>query len=114
MPQSLNISVMEQAAQHFLGKHDFSSFQGSPTDNNNPMCCIERCSLTKESSLLLIQIKADRFLKQMVRAIVGTLVEIGQSKRSPSDISKILEATDRCAAGKTAPPHGLYLVEVLY
>ena len=112
--QSLNMSVMEQAARLFLGKHDFSSFQGSPTDNHNPMCCIEHCTVTKEGSLLLIHIKADRFLKQMVRAIVGTLVEVGQSKRPPDSISTILEATDRCAAGKTAPPHGLYLVEVHY
>ena len=114
MPHSLNISDMEQAARDFLGPHDFSSFQGSPTDNTNPMCCIERCTITKEGPLLLVHIQADRFLKQMVRAMVGTLVEIGQNKRPPDAISSILEATDRCAAGKTAPPHGLYLVEVLY
>ena len=57
---------------------------------------------------------ADRFLKQMVRAMVGTLVEVGQGKRSPSEIKKILEARDRSAAGKTAPPHGLYLISVEY
>ncbi|TFG61460.1 MAG: tRNA pseudouridine(38-40) synthase TruA, partial [Nitrospirales bacterium] len=55
-----------------------------------------------------------RFLKQMVRAIVGTLVEVGQHKRSPHSIQDILQAKDRRAAGRTAPPHGLYLLQVLY
>ncbi len=58
--------------------------------------------------------RADRLLKQTVRAIVGTLVEVGQGKRQPGDLKRILEAKDRKVVGKTAPPHGLYLVRVDY
>ncbi len=58
--------------------------------------------------------RADRLLKQMIRAIVGTLVEVGQGKRQPGDLKRILEAKDRKVAGKTASPHGLYLVRVDY
>lgn len=114
VPKPLDIPRMAQAATAFLGKHDFSSFQGSPTDTANPICLIEECSVSWEPPLLRITIKADRFLKQMVRAIVGTLVEVGHGKRVPSDISKIIQATDRRTAGTTAPPHGLYLVDVMY
>ena len=59
-------------------------------------------------------VQADRFLKQMVRAMVGTLVEVGRGKRSPKNVKEILEARDRRAAGVTAPAHGLYLVRVDY
>ena len=61
-----------------------------------------------------IVLEGDRFLKQMVRAIVGTLVETGQGKRTPDELKRILEAKDRRAAGYTAPPYGLYLVSVTY
>lgn len=114
IPKPLDIHAMQLAARFFLGKHDFSSFQCSPTDNENPICIINHCGVTHDSSLIFVNIQADRFLKQMVRTIVGTLVEIGQNKRSPSEIENILQAVDRRTAGKTAPAHGLYLVEVLY
>ena len=114
IPKPLNISAMDVAGDLFVGKHNFSSFQCSPTDNENPMCTIQRCTLTHRPPLLLVTIQADRFLKQMVRSIVGTLVEIGLGKRHPSDITRILQSADRRTAGKTAPPQGLYLVEVFY
>jgi tRNA pseudouridine38-40 synthase len=114
IPQPLDISAMELASKWFLGKHDFSSFQCSPTDNDNPICIIERCEVIHNPPLLLVFIQADRFLKQMVRTMVGTLVEVGQGKHPPSEIERILQAADRQSAGKTAPARGLYLVEVLY
>jgi len=114
IPHLLDVSAMELASKFFLGKHDFSSFQCSPTDNDNPICFIERCAVTHNSPLLFVTIQADRFLKQMVRTMVGTLVEVGQGKRLPTDIKRTLQRADRRAAGKTAPPHGLYLVKVLY
>jgi tRNA pseudouridine38-40 synthase len=114
IPKLLNVSAMEQAAQLLVGNHDFSSFQGSQTDNENPACTIERFTLTWDDPILTMHIQADRFLKQMVRAMVGTLVEIGQGKRLPTDILHILHDKDRRSAGKTAPPHGLYLVKVIY
>ena len=114
IPQNLDVKAMEEAGKYFLGTHDFSSFQNSPTDTKNPLCTVEVFSVNQENALLRIRVQADRFLKQMVRSMVGTLVEVGLGKRKPSDLKKIIQATDRQAAGKTAPPHGLYLVKVLY
>jgi len=113
-PHSLDIEAMRQAMSDFSGSHDFSSFRGSRSNTFNPMCSISHIQLHADSHLLSIRIEGDRFLKQMVRAIVGTLVEVGQHKRNPLTIPEILHAKDRLAAGRTAPPHGLYLVEVLY
>jgi len=105
---------MREAASLLVGRHDFSSFQGSPTDNENPTCDLRQLKIEQEQTLIRIGAQADRFLKQMVRAIVGTLVEVGQGKQTPKSLKEILEARDRRAAGMTAPPHGLYLVRVDY
>ncbi|MGB0909693.1 MAG: tRNA pseudouridine(38-40) synthase TruA [Nitrospirales bacterium] len=114
IPRTLDVKAMKEAGKFFIGTHDFSSFQNSPTDTKNPVCTIKSFTLSQENSLLCIRVQADRFLKQMVRSMVGTVVEVGLGRRQPSDINQILEATNRCAAGKTAPPHGLFLVQVLY
>ena len=110
----LDLNAMRQAAGYLVGKYDFSSFQGHPTDVENPICDLQRLEVTKDQDIVRIEIEADRFLKQMVRAMVGTLVEVGQEKRQPEEMKKILEAKDRRAAGYTAPAHGLYLVTVTY
>ena len=110
----LDLDTMREAATLLLGRHDFSSFQGHPTDTKDPTCDLKRLDLAKTGDLVRLEAKADRFLKQMVRAIVGTLVEVGQGKRPPQSFKDILAAKDRRQAGKTAPPHGLYLVRVEY
>jgi len=110
----LDLNAMREAAGHLVGKHDFSSFQGHPTDVENPVCDLQRLEIIADQDMVRIEIEADRFLKQMVRAMVGTLVETGQEKRQPEEIKRILEAKDRRAAGYTAPAHGLYLVSVTY
>ncbi|HXF93990.1 MAG TPA: tRNA pseudouridine(38-40) synthase TruA [Nitrospiraceae bacterium] len=110
----LDMPAMKTAADLLIGKHDFSSFEGALSDNENPWCDLTRLDLSREADLLRIQAYADRFLKQMVRAIVGTLVEVGLKKRAPETLKEILERRDRSAAGKTAPPYGLYLVRVDY
>lgn len=113
-PHPLDTDAIHRAMSQFLGTHDFTSFRGQRSQTMNPMCTITHLSLHEESPLFTIRIEGDRFLKQMVRAIVGTLVEVGQHKRSPHSIQDILQAKDRRAAGRTAPPHGLYLLQVLY
>ena len=110
----LDLDAMRAAAKHLVGKHDFSSFQGHPTDVENPICDLRRLEIIRDHELVQIEFEADRFLKQMVRAMVGTLVEVGQGRRKPDDVKTILEAKDRRAAGYTAPAHGLYLVAVMY
>lgn len=110
----LDVNLMRQALRHVLGQHDCTSFQGSPTDTQNPVCDIQRIDLSHEDPLIRFTIQADRFLKQMVRAFVGTFVEIGHRKRTPDEMATILEAKDRRAAGPTAPPQGLYLLHVIY
>ena len=110
----LDAVCMHQASRHLLGEHDCTSFQGSPTDVRNPVCNIQQADCVREGSLIRFTIRADRFLKQMVRALLGTLVEIGHHKRTPDDLITILEARDRRAAGPTAAPQGLYLLHVQY
>ncbi|MEW6544081.1 MAG: tRNA pseudouridine(38-40) synthase TruA [Nitrospirota bacterium] len=110
----LDLDAMREAAKPLLGRHDFSSFQGHPTDTENPVCDLRRLELLQALPTIRIEAEADRFLKQMVRAIVGTLVEVGLGKRPPQAMKDVLEARDRRAAGYTAPAHGLYLVRVDY
>ena len=105
---------MRDAAGSLVGRHDFSSFQGSPTDEKDPICEVRLLEISQEQTVIRFEAQADRFLKQMVRAMVGTLVEVGRGKRSPKSVKEILEARDRRAAGVTAPAHGLYLVRVDY
>jgi tRNA pseudouridine38-40 synthase len=112
--QSLDIAAMEEAARYLIGAHDFSSFEGTLTDNEDPVCDLRQLSITRQEDRLTVHAYADRFLKHMVRAIVGTLVEVGHAKRAPSSLQGVLSAKDRRAAGRTAPPHGLFLVRVDY
>jgi tRNA pseudouridine38-40 synthase len=112
--KKLDQDAMREAAEGLIGRQDFSSFQGSPTDNQNPLCHLRELSIRTEPDLIRIETYADRFLKQMVRAMVGTLVEVGLGKRTAASLRDILAARDRSAAGKTAPAHGLYLIRVDY
>ena len=113
-PHPLDTDAMRMAISEFSGTHDFTSFRGQRSQTMNPLCTIIHLSLHEDSPLFTIRIEGNRFLKQMVRAIVGTVVEVGQRKRGPHTIQDIFQAKDRRAAGRTAPPHGLYLVQVLY
>jgi tRNA pseudouridine38-40 synthase len=110
----LDLDAMRTASGYLVGKHDYSSFQGHPTDVDNPVCDLRRLDIIKEQDVVRIEMEADRFLKQMVRAMVGTLVEVGQGKRQPEEMKRILDAKDRRAAGYTAPAQGLYLIAVTY
>ena len=110
----LDETVMQQAAATLIGSQDFSSFEGSLTDNNNPICHLQRLAVIRHDDQIFIEAYADRFLKHMVRAMVGTLVEVGLEKRTPDSLTAVLKSRNRSAAGQTAPPHGLCLMRVDY
>jgi len=110
----LDEARMQQAAASLIGSQDFSSFEGSLTDNNNPICHLQRLTVIRHNDQILIEAYADRFLKHMVRAIVGTVVEVGLGRRTPDSLIEVLRARNRSAAGLTAPAHGLFLMRVDY
>jgi len=115
IPQKLDFEEMKRAARNLIGEHDFSSFRsvGSPT--RTAIRRVTRAEWKRgRDGLIRFEIEANGFLKQMVRAIVGTLVEVGKGKMSAEEFQKILESRDRKKAGQTAPAHGLFLKEVKY
>jgi len=119
--EPLNIRHMKSAARALIGKHDFSSFQRSDPSKDRTkggkrtaFCHIRRLDLVKRNDNLVITIEADRFLQHMVRTIVGTLVEVGRGRRSPREMSRLLEKKDRRFGGRTAPAQGLCLAQVKY
>jgi tRNA pseudouridine38-40 synthase len=106
---------MQDAAGMLLGKKDFSTFRAADPEANDPVREIFQAGwLVKEGNFLAFTIEADGFLKHMVRSIVGTLVEVGKGKISAAEFQRLLEARDRRRVGITAPPQGLFLVEVIY
>jgi tRNA pseudouridine(38-40) synthase len=105
---------MKEPIRALEGEHDFSSFQASGCDAAHPIRRIYRNSIEVRDNLLVFRIEANAYLRHMVRNIVGTLIEVGREERSPADMAKLLMAKDRTQAGPTAPPQGLFLVEVEY
>ena len=105
---------MREAIQCLLGEHDFSSFQAAACDAEHAVREVCRTSLELRGELLVYTIEATAFLRHMVRNIIGTLVEVGRGLRTAESFKELLEARDRTNAGATAPPHGLFLMEVKY
>ncbi len=108
------ISRMRSAAEHFLGKKDFAAFMSEGSDVVDTVRNITALSVTKSGRLIEIRISADGFLYNMVRIIVGTLLDVAFGRKEPSDIPLIINSHDRKMAGMTAPPEGLYLNSVTY
>lgn len=110
----LNIDAMRSAASRTLGNHDFTSFCVASSERENRNCRVFECVLHCLDDAVHVEISADRFLRSMVRGIVGTLVQVGRGKRAPDAMDAILLARDRQVAGPNAPPQGLFLKEVTY
>jgi tRNA pseudouridine38-40 synthase len=115
IPQKLDLEAMKEGARFLIGEHDFSSFQSTGSPTRTTIRKVIRAEWKKERmGLIRFEIEANGFLKQMVRALVGTLVEVGKGKIGSEEFRKILESGDRKKAGPTAPAHGLFLKEVKY
>ena len=112
--QNLDIDKMNKAAEILLTYEDFQCFSKSNTDVKTYICNIEYAKWKLKDNLLVFTISADRFLHNMVRAIVGTLVTIGLGKLKVKDIHKIIVSRDRSKAGFSVPAKGLYLTKVQY
>jgi len=110
----LDIQTMNKAAALLLGEHDFACFSKVKTDVNHFRCTIKKAAWKEEGSNLEFVITANRFLRGMVRAIVGTLLDVGAGKMSLSEFREIIKSKDRRKAGQNVPPHGLYLINVKY
>lgn len=110
----LDIEKMNEAAKMLFEYTDFTSFAKLHTDVKTNNCKIFQAEWETENNQLFFTIKADRFLRNMVRAIVGTLLEVGKDKITVDDFRKIIEMKNRGAAGTSAPPQGLFLVDIGY
>ncbi len=110
----LDLDAMNDACNYFLGDLDFSSFCKSNTDVLNYNCEVFQASWKQVPDELIFEVSANRFLRNMVRAMVGTLLEVGQGKRPAEWVEEVLEAKNRSAAGTSVPAHGLYLSQVSY
>jgi len=136
-PHSLDAKAMDAAGQTLVGRHDFSSFESAGSERpdsirtiteltvargehvgeflrNSKSAVSERLPHVQLSNLITIDVAGDGFLYNMVRAIVGTLIEVGRGTRDADWLAEVLAARDRRQAGQTAPPHGLFLVSVDY
>jgi len=110
----LDIDKMRQAASYLVGEHDFVSFCNVRTDVEDTVRTITELEILKNGEEIMIRISGNGFLYNMVRIIVGTLIRVGRGFYEPEKVKEILAAKDRKAAGVTAPPHGLMLVEIRY
>lgn len=111
----LDFEAMNEAASLMLGRRDFTSFSKLHTDTRTNICDLREARWEQiDADNWCFVITADRFLRNMVRAVVGTLVDVGRGKLSPEDVMKIIEKQDRCAAGTSMPAHALFLWQVDY
>ena len=115
VPEPLNLEAMIQGAAALIGSHDFAAFQSAGGETSTTVRTITRAEWRMlEGGPLALELTGDGFLRHMVRAVAGTLVEIGRGWRQASEIAGLLNGGRRADAGATAPPHGLFLVSVDY
>jgi tRNA pseudouridine38-40 synthase len=114
LAKPLSLPKMRAAARHLVGSHDFTSFCAAENDAKEYHVDLDKITICKEGHQITLTLEAPRFLRYMVRNIVGLLVEMGYGKRLATEIPSILEARDRRRAGPTAPAHGLCLVQIDY
>jgi tRNA pseudouridine38-40 synthase len=111
----LDVKMMNAAAGHLVGSHDFKAFEGTGSPRSSTIRNVFRAELQQnDAANIVFEIEADGFLRFMVRNIVGTLVDVGHGKLTPDEFKEVLRTKDRRLAGATAPPQGLFLMRVEY
>jgi tRNA pseudouridine38-40 synthase len=125
IPTPLDVPAMQAGGAHLVGTHDFASFQSVGSERESTVRTIFAVEVSvlapgssnrgpESEAVITIDVEGDGFLYNMVRTIAGTLVEVGRGKRDPEWVAEVIAAKDRCAAGQTAPPHGLSMLWVAY
>ena len=112
---TLNLDVMREATSYIIGTHDFKCFEtAGGTPRETTVRTVSALEIFEEEQSIIIEVTGDGFLYNMVRIIVGTLVEVGDGRREASSVCKAIDSKDRSKAGFTAPPQGLYLKEIYF
>jgi tRNA pseudouridine38-40 synthase len=114
VPRRLDVAAMQGAAQHLIGKHDFTTFRSTECQAKSPVKTLDRLDVARDGDDIHIATSARSFLHNQVRSMVGSLVQVGDGKWSADDLAAALAARDRAQCGAVAPPEGLYLVRVDY
>jgi tRNA pseudouridine38-40 synthase len=114
VPRPLDAAVMHKAAQHLIGKHDFTTFRSTECQAKSPVKTLDILKVERSGEDVYVTAVARSFLHNQVRSMVGSLVPVGEGKWSADDLTKALDARDRTACGTVAPPDGLYLIKVEY
>jgi tRNA pseudouridine38-40 synthase len=112
--QPLDTEAIRAAAAALVGEHDFRAFRASDCDRRTTRRIVRRIEVDRQGAVLTIDVEATAFLKNMVRILVGTLIDVGRGRIEPQAVRRMLETGDRAAGGMTAPAHGLTLLRVIY
>ncbi len=111
---TLDLDAMREAASYLVGEHDFAALCATGSNPRTTRCTLYRLEVRQHGPFVVVDAVADRFLRHMVRMIVGTLLEVGSGKRAPASMADLLASRDRQLAGPVVDPGGLYLVRVGY
>ena len=114
LDEVMDLEKMKRAKEYFIGRKSFKAFMGPRTGNTNPIREINSFEIYKENNDLIFLIKGQSFIRNQVRIMVGTLVDIGRGLIEEDELERILDSEDRTRAGVTLSPNGLYLMEILY
>jgi tRNA pseudouridine38-40 synthase len=114
VPRPLDHVLMHTAAQHLIGRHDFTTFRDAQCQANSPVKTLDQLDVVRDGDELTVSTSARSFLHSQVRSMVGALVAVGEGRWSIDDLTVALQARDRTAGAPVAPPEGLYLVRVEY
>jgi len=114
LPVELDVEAMQEAGKLLVGRKDFKSFASGKDKRENTVRTVSRCDVAAEDDWIYVDVEGDGFLYNMVRNIVGTLVDVGVGRWEPGKIPEIIEAKDRTAGGRLAPPNGLCLMWIKY